>query len=196
MIRSRTTTHMAAAQEAGRCRRDARAAARRGGARAGRRDQLEHDLPEEQDERARDVEAVGEERAVAGVRLLLGLDPADGEDHLVGLAREQVAAARPAVDEQPDAGRVAALDLGAVAGRGAGDQRPRLLLDPAERRDVVVRAEQDPRLAGAGLRRQIGLPLGEPVPSVGQPARHRSARCRRASPGAAPAARARRSRGT
>ena len=31
---------------------------------------LEHDLPGEQHERARDVEAVGEERAVAGVRAL------------------------------------------------------------------------------------------------------------------------------
>ena len=124
---------------------------------------LEDDLPEEQDERARDVEAVGEERAVAGVRLLLGLDPADGEDHLLGLAREQVAAARAAVDEQPDAGRVPPLDLRAVGRRRARHQRARLLLDPAEGGDVLVRAEQDPCLARAGLRREVGLPLEQPV---------------------------------
>ena len=73
--------------------------------RAPRRRPLEHDLPAEQHERSRDVEAVGEERAVAGIGPLLRAHPADGEDHLVGLAREQVAAARAAVDEQPDPGR-------------------------------------------------------------------------------------------
>ena len=55
---------------------------------------LEHDLPEEQDERARDVEAVGEERAVAGIRLLLRGDAAHREDDLVRLAGQEVAAAR------------------------------------------------------------------------------------------------------
>ena len=59
--------------------------------RAERRDPFEDHLPAEQDERARDVEPVGEEGAVAGVRPLLRLDPADGEDDLVGLAGEQVA---------------------------------------------------------------------------------------------------------
>ena len=133
---------------------------------------LEDDLPDEQHERARDVEAVGEERAVAGVRPLLGLHAADGEDHVVGLAGEQVAAARAAVDEQADAGGVAALDLRAVGRRRAGHQRAGLLLDPAERGDVVVRAEQDPGLAGAGLRREVGLPLGQAVRAVREPARH------------------------
>ena len=137
-----------------------------------RRRPLEHDLPEEQDEHARHVEAVGEERPVAGVRLLLGLHPADREDHVVGLAREQVAAARAAVDEQAASRRVAALDLRAVGRRGAGHHRRRLLLDPAERGDVLVRAEQDPGLARAGLRGEVGLPLGEPVRVLLDPARH------------------------
>ena len=141
--------------------------------RARGRGQLEHDLPEEQDERARDVEAVGEERAVAGVRPFLGLGAADREDRLLGLAGEQVAAARPAVDEQADAGRVAPLDLRAVRRRRADHHAPALLLDPAERRDVLVGAEQDAGLAGAGLRGEVGLPLGEPVAVLGDPARHR-----------------------
>ena len=51
------------------------------------RDDLEDDLPAEEDERAQDVEAVGEERAVAGVRVPLGLAAARREDHVVGLAR-------------------------------------------------------------------------------------------------------------
>ena len=66
---------------------------------------LEDHLEDEQDEHARDVEPVGEERAVAGVRALLLGDAADGQDHVLGLAREQVAAARAAVAQQADAGR-------------------------------------------------------------------------------------------
>ena len=62
-----------------------------------RRRPLEQHLPPEQDQRPRDVEPVGEERPVARIRPLLGLHAADREDHLVGLAGEQVAAARAAV---------------------------------------------------------------------------------------------------
>ena len=54
----------------------------------------------------------------------------------------------------------------------AGHQRRGLLLHPAERRDVLVRSEQDPRLAGARLRREIGLPLRQSVRAVGHPAGH------------------------
>ena len=94
---------------------------------------LEHHLPEEEDERARDVEAVREEGAVAGVRALLGLDLADREDHVVGLAGEEVAAARAAVREQADPGRVAALDLGAVGRRRARHQSSRSPSRPSGR---------------------------------------------------------------
>jgi hypothetical protein len=80
---------------------------------AGRCRQLEHDLPEEEHEGARDVEPVGQEGPVARVRALVGLDAADREDRLVGLAREQVAAAGAAAREQALAGRVARLDFGA-----------------------------------------------------------------------------------
>ena len=136
------------------------------------RDPLQADLVEEQHERARDVEAVGEEGPVPGVGLLLGRHAADGEDDVVGLAREQVAAAGAAVDEEPAAGGVPPLDLLAVGRRRAGHQRARLLLDPAERGDVVVGAQQEARLGGAGLRREVGLPLRQAMRALGQPARH------------------------
>ena len=134
---------------------------------------LQHDLPEEQHEYPHDVEPVREEGAVAGVRAPLGVHPADGQDHVVGLAREQVAAAGAAVDQQALAGCVAALDLGAVGRPGARHQLRGLLLDPAESRDVLVRAEQDAGLAGARLRGEVGLPLREAVRSLRDPARHR-----------------------
>src|SRR6185312_12748513 len=104
----------------------------------GRGCDLQDDLPEEQHERARDVEAVGQERAVARVRALLGVGPADREDRLVRLAREQVPATGPAVAQEADPGRTARLDLRAVRRRRAGDDPPRLLLDPSERGDVLV----------------------------------------------------------
>ena len=119
-----------------------------------------------------DVVRVREEGAVAGVRALLGLHPADGEDHVVGLSREEIPATRPSVPKQPVAG-VAALDLLAVGGRRAGHHDPALLLDPAEGRDVLVRAEQDPRLARARLGREIGLPLEKRCEPVREPAGHR-----------------------
>ena len=66
-----------------------------------RRRPFEQDLPREEDESPGDVEAVREERAIAGVRPLLGAHPAHGQDHLVRLAGEQVAAARAPVASRP-----------------------------------------------------------------------------------------------
>ncbi len=132
---------------------------------------LERDLPEREHEHARRVEPVREERAVPGVRLLLRFHPADGEDHVVGLAGEEVPAARATVAQEPVA-RVTTLDLGAVGWRRAGHRRRRLLLHPAERGNVLVRAEQDPRLRGAGLRGEIRLPLRQGVAALDEPAGH------------------------
>ena len=130
------------------------------------------DLTDEERRRPRDVVPVREERPVPRVRLSLGADPAHGEDHLLRPSREQVPAARASVDEQAGSVRVAALDLLAVAGSRAGHQRAGLLLDPAEGGNVVVRAEQDARLARARLRREVGLPLDEPVRARREPAGH------------------------
>ncbi len=137
-----------------------------------RRHPLEDDLAEEQHQHPRHVVGAGQEVPVAGVGPLLVRDAADREDGGVGLPGEQVAAAGATVDEQADAGREAPLDLDAVVGRRARHDPAGLLLDPAERGDVVVRAEQDPGLAGTRLRRQVGLPAEQLVRVVGEPARH------------------------
>ena len=141
-------------------------------ARLDRRHALDDELVDEQHEGARDVVAVGEVGAVARVRLLLRLHAADGEDHVVGVAGQKVAAAGAAVRQQAVAARVAFLEQRAVGRRGAGHDPAGLLLDPPEGRDVVVGPEQQPRLGGACLRRQIGLPLVEMMGSAGDPARH------------------------
>ena len=64
------------------------------------------------------------------------------------------------------------LDPRAVGGSGARREQAALLVHPAERGYVVVRAEQDPRLTRAGLRGEVGLPLGQPVRALGDPAGH------------------------
>ena len=58
----------------------------------------------------------------------------------------------------------------AIGRRRARHQYARVLLDPAERRHVVVRAEQDPRLTRSCLRRQVGLPLDQPMRVLREPA--------------------------
>ncbi len=133
---------------------------------------LQHHLPDVQGKRARHVEAVGEESSIPGVGPLLGLHPADREDRLVRVAGEQVAAARTAAGQQTVARAAPPLDLGAVLGRRAGHHRRRLLLDPAEGRDVLVRAEQDPGLAGPRLGGEVRLPFGQVVVVLGDPAGH------------------------
>ena len=133
---------------------------------------LEDHLPQEQHEGARHVVTVGEECPIARVGPLLRLHPADREDHVIRLAGEKVSAARAAIDQKADARAEAPLDLGAVRRRRARHQRRGLLLHPAEGRDVVVRSQQDPRLTGTRLRGEIGLPLGQTMRVVGQPAGH------------------------
>ena len=160
-----------------------------------RGDQLERDLPDEEHERARDVRAVRHERAVTGIRPALVSQAADRQERRVRASRQQVAAAGAAAGEQAVIGSVPPLDLRAVVGIRAGHHPGGLLLHPAERGNVVVRSEQDAGLAGAGLRREIGLPLDERVASVGEPARQRRRRPRRAPRGEGRAARGRRSRG-
>ncbi len=90
---------------------------------------------------------------------------------MIGLAGEEVAAARATVAQQTVA-RVTTLDLRAIGRRRARHRRRRLLLHPAERRNVLVRAEQDPRLRGTGLRGEIRLPLRQGVPALDEPAGH------------------------
>ena len=133
--------------------------------------ELEHDLAQEERD-ARVTLCPLRRRPVAGIRSSLGLDAAHGEDHFL--------APRPRGDSPGSflhrrAGPSRSCD-GARSPcshrRRAGHQLAGLLLDPAERRDVVVRAQQDPGLARAGLGREIGLPLDELVRAGREPARH------------------------
>ena len=163
--------------------------------RAHRRRPFEDELPAEEHERPRHVEAVREERAIARIGALLGAHPADREDHLVGLAREQVPAARAAVHEQPDPGR---MDRA---------RSPRSRRGPSTR--SCGRSPSRPsgmpgcsRSSRAGSRpgshrsaRRGRAPTRRRCASRRRATRPWSARCRRASRGAAPAAPARRSRG-
>ena len=163
---------------------------------AERRGPLEEDLPAEEHQHARDVEAVREEGAVAGVRLLLRAHPADREDHLVGLAREQVAAARAAVDEQADA-------RSRAAARSRRSRRAPSRRSSSRSPSRPSGRQGCPRSSRAGCRpgsrrsatrdRSPTRPGG--ASPCGEPATPSSARCRRASRAAARAARARRSRG-
>jgi hypothetical protein len=67
-----------------------------------RRRPLEQDLPDEEDQGAGDVEAIGEERAIPRVGPFLRLDPGHGQDHLVGLPREEVPRLAPPSTSRPD----------------------------------------------------------------------------------------------
>ena len=141
---------------------------------ARRGEQLEPDLPAEQRQRPRDVRAVGQEGPVAGVGALLLLHPADGEDHLVGLAGEEVAAARAAAREQPAPRRQSRARSRRSRPGSSRRRRARRLLHPAEGRDVVVGAEQDARpgwrrsaRTGPSPTRRARVAVVEPARQVG-----------------------------
>ena len=172
-----------------------RAGARRAGSR-GSRPSTPGDLPDDEYQGAGDVEAVGVEGAVAGVGPLLGVDPADREDRLVGLARQQVAPARRR--RRPGA-----------PPRWRGGARSRRSR-PAPSRSSRARSPSRPSgrpgcrgSSRAGCRpgwRRSGRRGRSPTPPGGGCRRRASApspgRCRRAWPGAGRAGRDRRSRGT
>src|SRR4029450_11618300 len=82
---------------------------------ARRRDDLENDLPDDEDERARDVEPVREEPAIPRIPLLLRTHAARRQEHVVRLAREQVPPTRSPVTQEAVA-RAPPLDLRAVVG--------------------------------------------------------------------------------
>ena len=130
-------------------------------------------LPDEQHQRPGDVEAVGEEGAVAGVGALLGLDPADGEDRprrprpragCRGWRRRRPAARRPVTRRR------------SISAQSAGAEQViiRPLSFSTQRKAGMSSLEPSrmPGLARAGLRGEVRLPLGQPVAVLGDPARH------------------------
>ena len=156
---------------------------------------LDDHLPDEQDERPGDVEAVGEEGPVARVGAALGVGPAHGQDRCVGLAREQVAAARPAVDR-------------AVRCRWRGGPRSPRNRRARSRPSSAPAPSRPSERPGCRRSSRAGFPPGSPpsgttgrapTPRAGNrrrpPSGPCSARFRRASRRGAPAARGRRSRG-
>jgi len=138
---------------------------------ADRRRPLEHHLPEQKNDRGRHVVAIREERSVTRVAPELATHTSDRQDGGIGLAGEDVAAARATVAEDPDPARVSLLDLDNRIGPGDRLELSRLFLDPSERRQVSVRAQQDSRLRCSGLRGEIRLPLEQIVGSFVQPPR-------------------------
>src|SRR3954454_5252506 len=68
---------------------------------APRAHELDDDLPGVEHDEPRDVRPVGQEGPVSRVRAASAGEPADGQQRRVGAARQQVAAARPAVRQEP-----------------------------------------------------------------------------------------------
>ncbi len=95
-----------------------------------------------------------------------------------GVAGDQVADADPVVREQTFAVRCARDDLGCVLGVARHHQLLAIALEPAERRDPIVVAVEDPELARRCHRGQERLPVRQPVGPISDPARHRVDRAR------------------
>jgi hypothetical protein len=89
------------------------------------------------------------------------------------VAGQDVRAAGTVLVEEPPAIRVASLQLGRVLRVVGHDRRAAILLPPAEGRHVAVVAVQQAGLAGAGLGRPVGLPAGQVVRALTDPARQR-----------------------
>ncbi len=113
-----------------------------------------------------------------------------------GIAGEDVRAARAVLVQEPAAIGDAPLQLGGILRAVRDDRRVAVLLPPAEGRHVVVVAVQQARLAGARLRRPVGLPAPQPILARVSPSGRASGRCRRGSRGAARRRPGHRSRGT
>ncbi|MFM9124945.1 MAG: AMP-binding enzyme, partial [Actinomycetota bacterium] len=137
-------------------------------------EQLAADVDDPEHQRAEHRVRVGEVREVVGAAGRAGLQRGDREARVLGVARDEVAAARAAAGEEAAPVGVAALDLRGARGVVRDDELAALLLVPAERGDVLVRAVQDAGLAGAGLRRPVALPaleaavLGLPDDDLGE----------------------------
>jgi hypothetical protein len=125
---------------------------------ADRRRPLEHHLPEQKNDRGRHVVAIREERSVTRVAPELATHTSDRQDGGIGLAGEDVAAARATVAEDPDPARVSLLDLDNRIGPGDRLELSRLFLEIDG-------------LRCSGLRGEIRLPLEQLVGSFVQPPR-------------------------
>lgn len=136
---------------------------------------LDHHVRDGQDQRADHVVGVGEVGEVVAAEAVAPdvEHRAHRQQRARRVAGEDVRAAGAVVVQEPAPVGDPGLDRGRVA-RVVGDDRAAgVLLPPAERRQVAVVAVQDPGLAGAGLRRPVGLPAHEPMAALVDPARQR-----------------------
>ena len=88
------------------------------------------------------------------------------------VARVHVGPARAVGVEEPFAVRDPLLDRRNVAGPRRRHLAACLLVPPPERRDVLVRAVQNPGLRRTGLRRPVALPADQVMTAVVDPAGH------------------------
>ena len=140
-----------------------------------RLDDLLHDLSDRKDEPAQVGVRADEEPVedVAAARLARRIvNRRRGQVAALGVAGEQVADRR-AADQQAASVGEAPHDLARVGRMVRDEEVPAVLLPPAERGDAVVRAMEDPGLAGRGLRRQERLPLVQHHPARSEPPRER-----------------------
>ena len=132
-----------------------------------------HHVPEVQGDRAGEAVRVGE---VGEVLARAGALPVPDHAHrrraARRVAREHVAAAGAVHRQQAAAVGVAPLELGRVLAVVGDHRLPALLLVPAEGGHVVVAAQQQPGLAGAGLRGEVALPGNDAMGSLLEPAGH------------------------
>src|SRR3954453_23892391 len=130
---------------------------------------LDHDLHDHQQEDARNVVCVVVEAEVLVTAMALAVDLARGQHPVARVAGEKIAAARALRMEQSLAAGELLLELRDVLQRRTAHDAPLRAVPPAEGDDALVVAEQDPGLARAGLRREIGLPAHETVGSLVEP---------------------------
>ena len=142
---------------------------------AGGRAALVRDVGERQHDRAHEPVRIGE----VGEQVARLRSAAVADDAHRGRAARRVARRTCSRDSCPRRAsrpwpvRSTTLDLGGVGGVVGDHRATRLLLIPAERGHVPVAAEQQPRLARAGLRGEVALPAQHPVAAICQPARDR-----------------------
>ena len=140
---------------------------------AARRQALDDDVPEVESDRAREAIGIGEVGEILlGSRALTVPDHAHRRRTARRIPREHVAAAGSTRGEETATVGVPPLELGGVLPVVRDHRAARLLLVPAKGRHVVVAPQQQPRLAGAGLGREIAFPGNDPVAAVLEPPGH------------------------
>ncbi len=138
--------------------------------------QLARDVGDHESDRAREVVRVREVREVVAADAARAVAPehrAHRQQAVRRVTGVHVGSARAVRIEQPLPVRDPLLDRSDVPRPRRRDLAAGLLVPPAKRRDVLVRAVQDAGLRGSGLRRPIALPADQVMAAVVDPSGHR-----------------------